>query len=106
MKAGSNHGAGRASKHQPSMGAAKTGGGWQREQEDNGWQLVMKEDGRRPVMMRHNDGTPLAERRGSATAVLRSSSWTPSTKTAFDSGVGWGCSMVAAALDGGGDEQR
>jgi hypothetical protein len=29
----------------------------------------------------------------------------PSTKTAFNGGIGWGHSMVAAALDGGGDGQ-
>jgi hypothetical protein len=34
------------------MGAAKAGGSWQREQEDNIWQLVMREDDCRPVMMR------------------------------------------------------
>ncbi len=87
------------------MLVVKAGGGWQREQENNGWQLAMKEDGSCPVMARRNDGAPPAGRRGSATAVLGSSPQTPSTKTAFDSSIEWGCSMVVAALNGGGDGQ-
>ncbi len=58
MEVGGNHGAGRARNNQPLMGAAKAGGGWQQDQEDNVWQLGMKEDGRHPVTMRSNDGTP------------------------------------------------
>jgi hypothetical protein len=54
-----NHRAGRARNNQPLMGAAKAGGGWQRDQEDDVWKLAMKEDGCRPVMTRSNDGTPL-----------------------------------------------
>ncbi len=103
---GGNHGAGRARNNQPLMGAAKAGGGWQQDQEDNVWQLAMKEDGRRPVTMRSDDGAPLVGRRGSATAVLGSIPRMPSTKTTFDGGVGWVRLMVAAALDGGDDGQR
>ncbi len=66
----------------------------------------MKEDGHRPVMTRSDDGAPLAGRRGSATAVLGSSPWMPSTKTTLDSGVGWVRSMVVAVLDGDGDGLR
>jgi hypothetical protein len=86
------------------MGVAKAGGGWQQEQEV--WQLAMKEDGRHPVMMPSNDGAPPARRRGSATAVLGSSPQMPSTKTAFTAGVGWVHLMVAVALDGSGDGQQ
>jgi hypothetical protein len=85
------------------MVATKAGGGWQQEQEDNGCQLAIKEDGCHPVTMRYNDGAPPAGRRGSATAVLGSSPHTPYMETAFDGGVGWGHSMAAAVLDGGGD---
>jgi hypothetical protein len=63
----------------------------------------MKEDGCRPVRTRRDDGARPAGRRGSATAVLGSSPQTPSTKTNFNGGVGWGHSMVAAAFDGSGD---
>jgi hypothetical protein len=106
MKVGGNHGAGRARNNQPLMGATKAGGGWQQDQEDNVWQLAMKEDGCRPVTMCSDDGAPLAGRRGSATAVLGCSPRTPSTKTTFDGGVGWVRLMVAAALDGSSDGQR
>ncbi len=102
---GGNHGAGRARNNQPLMGAAKAGGSWQRDQEDDIWQLAMKEDGCCPVMTRIDDGAPLAGRRGSATAVLGSSPQMPSTETTFDGGIGWVHLMVAAALDGGGDGQ-
>ncbi len=105
-KVGGNHRAGRACNNQPLMGAAKAGGGWQRDQEDDVWQLAMKEDGCHPVTTHSDDGAPLAGRRGSATAVLGSSLRTPSTKTTFNGGVGWVCSMVAAALDSGGDGQQ
>ncbi len=88
------------------MGAAKAGGGWQQDQEDNIWQLAMKEDGHHPVMMCSNDGAPLAGRRGKATAVLGSSPWMPSTKTIFNGSVGWVRLMVAAALNGGSDGQQ
>ncbi len=70
------------------------------------WQLAMKEDSCRLVMTCGNDGAPPAGRRGSTIAVLGSSPRTPSTKTAFNGGVGWVCSMVVAALDGGGDGQQ
>jgi hypothetical protein len=106
MKAVGNHGAGQARNNQPLMGAAKAGGGWQREQEDNGWQLAMKEDSHHPVMMCRNDGTPLVGRSGSATAVLGSSPRMPSTKIAFDGGIGRGRSMVATGINGGGDGQQ
>ncbi len=85
------------------MGAAKAGGGWQQEQEDDVWKLAMKKDSRCPVTIRSDDGAPPAGRRGSATAILGSSPQTLSTKTAFDGGIGWVRSMVAAALDGGND---
>ncbi len=88
------------------MRTAKAGSGWQQDQEDHVWQLVMKEDGRRPVRTRSNDGTHLVGRRGSATAVLGSSPRTPSTKTTFDGRVGWVHSMMAVALDGGSDGQQ
>jgi hypothetical protein len=105
-KVGGNHGAGRARNNQPLMGAAKAGGGWQQDQEDDVWLLAMKEDGCRSMTTRSNDGAPLAGRRGNATAVLGRSPRMPSTKTTFDSGVGWVRLMVVAALDGGGYGQR
>jgi hypothetical protein len=68
--------------------------------------MAMKEDGHRPVMMHCDDGAPLVGRRGSATAALGSSPRMPSTKTTFNSGIGWGHLMVAVALDGGSDGQK
>jgi hypothetical protein len=56
MKVGGNQGAGRARNNQPSMGAAKAGGSWQQEQENDNWQLAMKEEGCHPVMTHCNDG--------------------------------------------------
>ncbi len=63
-KEGGNNGAGRGHNNQPSTGAANACGGWQQEQEDNGWQLVTKEDGCCPVMKCRDDGAPSAGRRG------------------------------------------
>jgi hypothetical protein len=69
MKVGGNHRADRARNNQSPMVAAKAGGGWQQEQEDNGWQLAIKEDSCLPVMTCRDNGTPLVGRRGSSTAV-------------------------------------
>jgi hypothetical protein len=96
---------GKARNNQPLMVVAKAGGGWQREQEDDGWQLAMKEEGRHPVTMHRDDGAPPAGRIGSATAVLGSSPQTPSMWTTFNGSIGLGHLMVVAALNGSGDGQ-